>query len=470
MKWANFLHFYQPPTQTPDILKKVVDESYRKVAEEIKSTKKGRMTINISGALTELWLLHGYDDVIALYRDLLEQGKIELVESMMYHPFSPKLPEDEIRRQIRLNHEINRKAFGPSYAPRGFFVPEMVYTEKVGKIIADLGYEWIILDESSFPSEKYGPVRYDRLYRLSNLKGMYGFFRNRRSSFKILSAQVGTGEAFINDLVTGQDEKNFIVTAMDGETFGHHRYGLEKLLSEVMSSPKVEAVSLSDLLTVTSQVEDIVPVDGTWALFSMDEVRLNPFSRWYDPKNKIHRYQWQLTALAIKTVHEHPSPKARKLLDQSVHSDQYWWASAKPWWNIDMLGAGAQELLDTVRASRGVSKSTIKKAEDLFIAILSTAFMWRKTGIVDKLVKEHIDEEARYRIQENLRGMPADELKNLVKHLQNQMQEAIDAKEYNRASEFQKRIKELDEQRNFFLKKVLDESSDGKEDKMGFNH
>ena len=31
MKWANFLHFYQPYNQQPDILERVVNESYRKV-------------------------------------------------------------------------------------------------------------------------------------------------------------------------------------------------------------------------------------------------------------------------------------------------------------------------------------------------------------------------------------------------------------------------------------------------------
>ena len=31
--WANLLHFYQPPIQIPEILRKVVNESYRPLIE-----------------------------------------------------------------------------------------------------------------------------------------------------------------------------------------------------------------------------------------------------------------------------------------------------------------------------------------------------------------------------------------------------------------------------------------------------
>lgn len=464
MRWANFLHNYQPPTQTPEILRKVVEESYRRVAEEIKKSPKAKITINISGSLTELLLKYGYQDVIDIYRSLLEEGKVELVESAAYHPFFPKLPISEIKRQIEINRHINQQAFGSVYNPSGFFVPEMIYTPQIGKIIRDLGYRWILVDESSFPPEQ-GTVQYDRLYRVKDWGEFYCFFRDRRSSFKILSAQVGTGEAFIKDLVQGRDFQSYLLTGMDGETFGHHRLGLERLLGEVFSAPQIESVRLSDLFNIYSQVEEIVPVDGTWALFSLDEARRQPFSRWYDPKNEIHVYQWQLTDLAIKYVNKFGGDKARLLLDKALHSDQYWWASAKPWWNIDMLGAGAQELLEAVKAIPKVPKAIINKAEKLFIAILTTAFTWRKTGVVDKLVKEHIDEEARYRIKEGLRGMPKQELENLINHLKEQMNQAIAAQEYSRAAEFQKRIHELEEQRDFFLKQVLEEKPEEHQEK-----
>lgn len=35
MHWANFLHIYQPPTQTEEIVRKVTDECYRTLVRVI---------------------------------------------------------------------------------------------------------------------------------------------------------------------------------------------------------------------------------------------------------------------------------------------------------------------------------------------------------------------------------------------------------------------------------------------------
>jgi len=33
MHWANFIHIYQPPTQTEEITRRVTDECYRKLVD-----------------------------------------------------------------------------------------------------------------------------------------------------------------------------------------------------------------------------------------------------------------------------------------------------------------------------------------------------------------------------------------------------------------------------------------------------
>src|SRR4029077_10994651 len=108
MIWANFLHIYQPPTQKPDILAKVTNESYRKLLKEVAGTKRAKLTLNINGVLTELLDNYGFEDVIRDIRRLAETGQIELTGSAKYHPLLPKLPRDEAVRQIKLNDETNR--------------------------------------------------------------------------------------------------------------------------------------------------------------------------------------------------------------------------------------------------------------------------------------------------------------------------------------------------------------------------
>ncbi|HLD11852.1 MAG TPA: polysaccharide deacetylase family protein, partial [Patescibacteria group bacterium] len=147
MIWVNFLHIYQPPTQKPEILEKVVKESYRKVFAGLKKIPSAKVTLNISAALTELLVKYGYDDVIETIKELAEKGQIEFTGSAKYHPLLPRIPEEEIIRQVKLNIETNRKAFGDVFQPRGFFPPEMAFSRNVAEVVSKLGFEWIVADE-----------------------------------------------------------------------------------------------------------------------------------------------------------------------------------------------------------------------------------------------------------------------------------------------------------------------------------
>src|SRR3989338_5381157 len=110
--WAPVLPFYQPPTQFPAVLKRICRESYRPLIDLLGEFTRARATVNINGALTEMLLDSGHDDVIEGLGRLASAGRIELLGSAMYHPILPLLPASETRRQIALNHSTNHRAFG----------------------------------------------------------------------------------------------------------------------------------------------------------------------------------------------------------------------------------------------------------------------------------------------------------------------------------------------------------------------
>ena len=356
MYWANFLHIYQPPTQTREIIQKVTHESYRKIIDGLLQNPAAKLTLNINAVLTEMLMEYGYADVVKNVKRLLERGQIELTASAKFHPLLPKLPKEEIVRQIRLNDKSNSKYYGPAYRPLGFFPPEMGYSPELGEIIMDLGYKWVILDELACPAL---PLDHTKLYR--NNQGLGFFFRERGPSFKILSAQLGTAQSLIREFAHRLNKNEYLLTAMDGETFGHHRPGLEQLLLEIYQSPQLPTLRISDLCTKFSGTIILEPRSSTWALMPKD-ISLNmPFARWDNPGNLIHRKQWELTNLAMKLVK--PEDEARhQLLDRALHSDQYWWASAKPWWSMEMIERGAYELLTAIRGFQHSTAEDKQKA------------------------------------------------------------------------------------------------------------
>lgn len=391
MKWANFLHIYQPAEQQPDILEAIVSQSYKPILEGIKKLKRVNLTFNVNGALLELFDKYNYKYLIDDFRKLGEEGRIEFTSSAKYHAFLPFLEEDEIIRQIKANDETNKFFLGKAYNPKGFFPPEMAYKKELAPVISDLGFEWIILDEIAYTGEP-GKVDYKKIYKIkgTNLKV---FFRERRLSNLIMSAVVRSPETLIQAMKDDLKINRYVITAMDGETFGHHRPGLEKFLFNTFESKEFELIKISDISKYYKEEIEISPVESTWASSKLDIEKNIQFLSWSDPENTIHKWQWELVELVLnefKTMDKnHQRYEAvRKKMDLALASDHFWWASAKPWWSLEMIEDGAFRLLDTLRSIPNVSEEKLKKTSDYYEKIISTAFNWQRTGKIRTMMKE----------------------------------------------------------------------------------
>ncbi|MBI2846505.1 MAG: hypothetical protein HYX82_01335, partial [Chloroflexi bacterium] len=141
--WAPLFHFYQPPIQIHQVLRKVCEESYRPLLEVFKQYPHAKATVNICGVLTEMLWENGFGDVIQSLKELAEKGQLEFTGSAKYHPVLPLIPRDEMKRQIRRNYLTNRHFFGDVYSPRGFFPPEMCYSDSIIEPLLEARHEWI---------------------------------------------------------------------------------------------------------------------------------------------------------------------------------------------------------------------------------------------------------------------------------------------------------------------------------------
>ena len=78
----------------------------------------------------------------------------------------------------------------------------------------------------------------------------------------------------------------------------------------------------------------------------------------------------------------------RKKMDLALSSDHFWWASAKPWWSLEMIEVGAYRLLDTIRHTPDVSTEVLEEARNYYEKIITTAFNWQRTGKIRQMMKE----------------------------------------------------------------------------------
>ena len=257
IKWINFLHFYQPPTAIDDTIKQIAKECYQPLVDFLFKYKNTKITINISGCLAQRLFDLGYKKLLKDFSKLAECGQIEFVSSAAFHSILPLLPEKEIIKQTKINNEINKKHFGTDYNPKGFFLPEMAYSEKVGQIIKKLDFKYTILDQIAYDKSLKSQINNNIKYKIQN--GLQIIFRNRKIS------QTFVPETIISLLKQNSLKKQTtIITATDGELYGHRYWNWRPSYSKVIKNKNIKTLTISEYLKTIKTIKTIKPKKSSW--------------------------------------------------------------------------------------------------------------------------------------------------------------------------------------------------------------
>jgi alpha-amylase/alpha-mannosidase (GH57 family) len=372
------LHFYQPPGQIPGVLRRIVEESYRPLIRVFAQHENARASFNINAVLTEMLDDHGYRDVIEGIGALARTERVEITSSGKYHPILPLIPRAEAARQIQLNDATNERLFGSAYRPRGFFPPEMAWDHAVAPLVAGAGLDWVIMSGIACPAA--WPV--DRVYReQAGERQLAVLFRDdilsNQISFKTVDARHFL-DALRHQADGGGDR--YLVLAMDAETYGHHipRWEEEFLgaLFALLAGrgrgraphPPVRLATLSEIVDRFPAAGTVTPRASSWSTTKDDIDHGSPYPLWRHRGNEIHRLLWRHLdqALAIFEVARGSGngdgnqdfATARAFADIALHSDQFWWASRRPHWSVNLVHRGLNMQRDLiVNAVRAVNLS-----------------------------------------------------------------------------------------------------------------
>lgn len=377
--WVNILHWYQPPTIEAETLKVVVEESYRPLLAFLQEHSQYHLTININSCLTYLLYEHGHEDIIQNLKQLIHSGQVELIDTAAYHPILPLLSEQEVRKQVIINQDMNRGFFEltDELQPRGFFLPECAYSSEVAAVIAQMGYEWILLDEIAYNGtlQHIDPAK---KYEIENL-GLAVVFRNRTFSKSYVPDH-------IQQLLTKKNLPSHIVTATDAELYGHRHKDIHHNLRKTINDPRITTLTASAYLDSLSEITTTNPVASNWDAEEKDLQDNLPYSLWYNPNNKIQNKLWSLAENAYELVEAREDAPdywwARLHLERGLSSCTFWWASGKdfklfsgPAWKPDEIEKGANQLIKAIR-SLSVDKEVKLRAEKQYLEILHD--IWHK--------------------------------------------------------------------------------------------
>jgi predicted glycosyl hydrolase (DUF1957 family) len=257
-------------------------------------------------------------------------------------------------------------------------MPELAYSASTAKIVAKLGYKWIILDEISAYG-KLGELNFNKSY-LDKNSGLKIFFRSRSLSKSYVPRT-------ILDLIN-RNYHGLALTATDAELYGLRHLDLASSFEKVLKYPDIETLTISDFLSNLKEEVELTPVSSSWESTVKELERNEPFIVWQNDKNKIQKLLWQLADLAIATVNQYQNDAnyywARHHLNRGLSSCAFWWASARDFklfgsiaWNPDEIERGANELIKSIRSLADINTRSDKIAgEKLFLKIKQ--LIWHK--------------------------------------------------------------------------------------------
>lgn len=374
INWINFLHIYQPPQQEEYIFHKVARESYFEIVKFFDLYDDLRLTMNISGSLLEQLVFYRYDKLLEDFRKAFLAGEMELTGSAMYHPILPLLPESEIERQILLDEKMKKQIFGDGYERRGFYLPEMAYSKKVAQVLERMGFEWIILDEISYRGS-LDVCDTGKIYKM------------RDSDLKVIFRSRAISDAFVPEKISElsaekREEELNIITATDGELYGHRHHDFYDKTRRAVEDGNVRAWKVSDFIKSFDGVglEEVEPVSSCWESREEDIKAGVPFPYWSETTNEIQKELWSFADFVCAAVEDSRQDfnykVARDFADRGLSSCHFWAASGKRsfvWkdliWNPDTIERGNMFFIKAIRSLSVMDVSQRMEAEKKFLKI-----------------------------------------------------------------------------------------------------
>ena len=345
-------HLYQPSWQEKSVLRAEYNRTYFPLVKILEQNPNIHMTVNITGSLTQQLLDDEKTEFFDLLKMLVDRNQVELTGSAMFHPLLPLIPENEILRQIQLNEELNQKALGDSWKKaqaspfgRGFYLPELAYSDTVARVIRQAGFQWITVDQSSMPENN---VDWSKRYQEKNTE-LPLLIHNRIFHSTSEDRFMDTYNVLISDGENQIDEQNMEI---DWNTYLYHTIHDHSII--YLTANEYFSQIPEDKISVALH-------QSSWQTSDEDLNANTPFPLWDMPSNAIHQLLWSflrdVRAAVIQNPHDLQAYRAQCKLDRGLSSCTWWWADGRILgYNPTNICRGLESMISAVRALETLQK------------------------------------------------------------------------------------------------------------------
>ncbi|GJL78948.1 MAG: 4-alpha-glucanotransferase [Nitrospinaceae bacterium] len=249
------VHNHQPVGNFGHVFEDVFKVCYQPYFEVLRKFPQIKTAVHFSGPLLE-WIKQYRTDYLKMVRELVAEGRVEIMSGGFYEPLLSTLPEEDAIGQIRMMNQFIEAEFG--CVPRGLWLAERIWAQDLPRIIASAGIQYTVVDDTHFyysGLEEHQMQGYYITERLGNPLFVFPISKALRYAIPFKMP-----EETLSALRRAKDELRFkgMTYADDGEKFGswpdtyqwvYKEKWLEKFFSALCDNADwVETVTFSEYI------------------------------------------------------------------------------------------------------------------------------------------------------------------------------------------------------------------------------
>lgn len=330
-------HYYWDDYSNKSIIRKVAQKCYLPMNELLldlihRYNGKFKVTFSLSGVCLDQFELYA-PDVLESFKRLVDTGHVELLSETDAHALCSLASKSEFVRMVE-NHKEKIKRHFNGYEPKVFRNTELIYSDKIGAMVAEMGFEGMLTEGAKHILGWKSPNFVYQNSEDPNLKILLKNFQLSddiafRFSNKTWSDYPLTTEKFVNWINAIPKEQEVLNLFMDYETFGEHQWAETGIFEFMRSLP--EAVfrhtnfGFSTTTEVARNAKPIakiqVPIPISWA----DEER--DLTAWLgnDLQNEAFAKLYELESEVMKI----DDPEIRRDWSYLQTSDHFYYMCTK---------------------------------------------------------------------------------------------------------------------------------------------
>ncbi len=220
MKKVQFIfgiHNHQPVGNFDHVFHDACDRSYLPFLQILEKFPNISMAFHFSGSLIE-WLEGNRQDVLDLFKKLVDRGNIEVLGGGFYEPILAMIPEADQIGQIKKMNEWARRRL--NYEIRGNWLTERVWEPHLAKSLNKAEIEYMVVDDYHFLTTGADPKNLNGYYyteQEGQVLSVFPISQKMRYAMPFEDPQVAID---ILKSYASEDGESLVVMADDGEKFG----------------------------------------------------------------------------------------------------------------------------------------------------------------------------------------------------------------------------------------------------------